>query len=359
MAATSGSDFTVESHAGRYRVAFSTRPYGWRGAVEGDDAFFVVDSEVARLHADALSGILRSARVLMVDATEEAKSLEHLAPVVSVIAGSGFRRGGTLVAIGGGVVQDVTCFVAANLYRGVDWQFVPTTLLAQADSCIGSKSSINVLGTKNLMGTFTPPSAVFLDTIFLSTLGEDEIRSGIGEMLKVHAIDGPESFRRIALDLGRLLDDRQLLEKYISDSLRIKKQFVEQDEFDRGLRNVLNYGHSFGHAIEAATGYAIPHGIAITIGMDMANSVAVDLGVATPEVRDSMAPSLRANYEPFRHVPIPIGPVLDALAKDKKNTRTALRLVLPDHHAVIGIRDVPVSPEFSASCEQFLRGMTS
>jgi hypothetical protein len=127
------------------------------------------------------------------------------------------------------------------------------TLLAQADSCIGSKSSINVGKIKNVLGTFTPPRKITISTRLLSTLDDRDIRSGIGEMLKVHGIDGPDSFDQIAADYARLTSDAETLKRYVRRSLEIKKHIIEQDEFDRGIRNVMNYGHSFGHAIESAT----------------------------------------------------------------------------------------------------------
>src|SRR5581483_3202456 len=188
------------------------------------------------------------------------------------------RRNHVLVAIGGGIIQDITCFLAATMLRGLPWNFIPTTLLAQADSCIGSKSSINAGEAKNILGTFTPPARVDVSTRFLKTLDERDIRSGIGEMLKVHAIEGPQSFDQIAHDYENILSDDSVMLHYIRRSLDIKKRIIEIDEFDRGPRNVMNYGHSFGHAIESATDFAVPHGIAVTLGMDLANYTAVRTG---------------------------------------------------------------------------------
>jgi 3-dehydroquinate synthase len=257
-----------------------------------------------------------------------------------------------LVAIGGGVIQDITCFLAATLLRGLDWWFYPTTLLAQADSCIGSKSSINVGRAKNILGTFTPPRRIVIDPDVLRTLDEREIRSGYGEMLKVHTIAGPDVFDEIARDYNRL-GERSVLQHYVRRSLEIKRTLIEQDEFDRGPRNVMNYGHSFGHAMEAATDFGIPHGIAVTIGADMANYVAMSLGRMAPAHYDRMHP-LKANYTGFETTPVPFEPFMQALAKDKKNTDSQLTLILPDHEARVAITACPNDARFQKICSDYL-----
>ncbi|MEO8162360.1 MAG: iron-containing alcohol dehydrogenase [Ilumatobacteraceae bacterium] len=227
------------------------------------DAHVIIDANVARIYKSELNFILSNPKTITIEATENAKTLKQVIPIIELLVHNRIRRNHQLVAIGGGVIQDITCFIASILLRGVDWHFIPTTLLAQADSCIGSKSSINLESTKNIVGTFYPPRSVWIDANFLTSLGEFELRSGIGEILKVHAIDSPESFDQVAADYESLLGDPVVLRKYTLGSLLIKKRFIELDEFDSGIRNIFNFGHSFGHAIEAATGFAIPHGIAV------------------------------------------------------------------------------------------------
>lgn len=322
---------SIASHAGPYEVVFDDDAHRHLAEEAGPTTHFIVDAQVAELHAAALAPALAHASVLRVTAAEPAKSLDRFPAYVEHLVAQGVRRDHRLVAIGGGVVQDITCFLAATLLRGLAWRFYPTTLLAQADSCIGSKSSINCGEAKNILGTFTPPERIVVSTRFLDTLDARDVRSGIGEMLKVHAIAGPESFQRIAADYHRLLADRAMMVDYVRRSLAIKRRYVEADEFDRGPRNVFNYGHSFGHAIEAATAFAIPHGIAVTLGMDMANFVAAKLGVATFEPFRRMHAALRANYRGYEDHPVPVAPMLAALAKDKKNSGIGtVTLILPD-----------------------------
>jgi 3-dehydroquinate synthase len=344
----------VRSHAGPYRVEFADDPLPALADL-AERTHLIVDERVANLHADALAPILDSCPALRIAATEAAKSLEQFPDYVRVLVAGGIRRGDLILAVGGGIVQDIACFLAATLMRGLEWQFLPTTLLAQTDSCIGSKSSINVGELKNLLGTFTPPARVHLWSGYLETLEEPELRSGVGEMLKVHAIEGPASFDRIARDYGSLFQDAATMQSYVRASLEIKRRIIEEDEFDRGPRNVMNYGHSFGHAIESATSFAIPHGIAVTIGMDMANFVSMRLGPGTAETYERMRPTLVANAAGFGDVAIEAGAVVAAIGKDKKNIGSDLRLVLPDEDGHIGLVRRPNDEAFRAICEEYLR----
>jgi 3-dehydroquinate synthase len=359
MADSPASDLTVGSHKGPYAVSFREDPFPELAALAASGAHFLVDRRVAELYARDLGPVLSSPSVLLLDASEETKSIEAMPAFVRHLVAKGLRRGQTLAAIGGGVTQDIACFLAATMLRGVDWTFAPTTLLAQADSCVGSKSSINGGGAKNILGTFTPPKRVVLSVRFLDTLDESDVRSGVGEMLKVHAIAGPAQFDAIAADYDRLFSEPATMARYLRRSLEIKKPIVEADEFDRGPRLVMNYGHSFGHALEAATAYAVPHGIAVTIGMDLANFAAARLGLGDAAHYRRMRPTLARNYRGFEETPAPLDAFLSALAKDKKNTAKALGLILPDAGGAIRKVSVPADDAFRAACADYLaRGRT-
>jgi 3-dehydroquinate synthase len=318
----------IQSYSGPYRVTFSEDAVAKIVANAGTTFHVIVDKRVAELHREALAPLMSRASVLIIDAVESNKSLERFPDYVTHLLSNGIRRDHRLVAVGGGIIQDITCFLAATVLRGVDWVMVPTTLLAQADSCIGSKSSINCGGAKNILGTFTPPREVWIATRFLDTLTDQDVRSGIGEMLKVHAIDGPASYDNIAADYEKILSDRLVMLSYIRRSLLIKQRFIEVDEFDRGVRNVFNFGHSFGHAIEAATGFSVPHGIAVTIGMDVALDVGRALAMTDVGTVTRMRPVLQRNARGFRSVPVPLSLFLGALGKDKKNTGSGSATVI-------------------------------
>lgn len=320
---------TIQSHKGPYTVFFGDGPLVDAAKFPAATSHILIDAKVARLYAGPLAPWLNRPTTVLMEAHEDNKSLEGLVPLFHQLVKNGLRRDHTLVAIGGGIVQDAACFIASTLLRGIAWQFVPTTLLAQADSCIGSKSSINLGGKKNLLGTFYPAESVFVDAAFLDTLEPKDIRSGIGEIAKVHAIAGAASFDRFAAEFDALFTDRAVLDRYIRAALKIKQGYIEQDEFDRGIRNIFNYGHSFGHAIESAVNYAVPHGIAVAMGMDAANALSVVRGLTPSSNHARMHTLLLSLYRDYRGLNISLDAVLAAMMSDKKNTSSALGLILP------------------------------
>lgn len=344
----------IQSHKGIYTATLTHSEQLELSSEELATSHFIIDQKVAELYPTALKNILSSSSVLLIEATEKNKSLERLPQYVEHLVRHQLRRNQRLIAIGGGIIQDITCFLAANMLRGVDWWFYPTTLLAQADSCVGSKSSINCGNVKNILGTFTPPKKIFIHDFFRRTLALVDIRSGIGEMLKVHAIAGLEAFNAIAKDYAALFTDANIMEQYLYRSLEIKKNIIEQDEFDQDIRQVMNYGHSFGHAIESATDYKIPHGVAVTIGMDMANYVALQSGLTTESYYQTMHPILKTNYVDFTRHDIPLEKFLSAILKDKKNLGDQMTLILPNHAGVIGRRCHDNNSIFHTICQNYL-----
>ncbi|MEL0105603.1 MAG: AroB-related putative sugar phosphate phospholyase (cyclizing) [Rhodospirillales bacterium] len=345
----------IQSHKGPYTVTFGDCQARAANHEALAKTHVIVDRRIAELHADKLKAYLSLPSVLILEAIEENKSLDKMPAYVDHLVKHSIRRDHVLLAIGGGIIQDITCFLAATLLRGVPWHFFPTTLLAQADSCIGSKSSINSGGAKNILGTFTPPQRVTIDKDFLNSLDDREIRSGLGEIIKVHAIDGPKSFDALSHDYDDTLSDPNTLARYIFRALEIKKHYIEIDEFDRGVRNIFNYGHSFGHAIEAATNFSIPHGIAVTIGMDMANYTATKLGVSAASHFDRMHPMLRKNFSGYETHPVPVGPFIAAISKDKKNVGAAsVTLILPDTDGKIFKDSYSNDDVFASICKTYL-----
>jgi len=350
----------IQSHKGAYTVNFDNQLLANAGQLLAGEPHFLIDANVARLYADKLKVVLAHKNTVVIEATEENKSIERIIPIFERLVVNSVRRDHILVAIGGGIIQDITCFIASTLLRGMAWKFVPTTLLAQADSCIGSKSSINLGKTKNIIGTFNPPNEIFVCTDFLDTLENKDILSGIGEILKVHAIDSASAFDRLSADYDALHTDKKVLLAYIRQALLIKQKFIEVDEFDRGVRNIFNYGHSFGHAIEAATDFGVPHGIAVTMGMDMANRIAALRGLLSEQHYMRMHPVLRKNYAPYAKSSIPLDDMLSALRKDKKNTSSKLVLIFPvGDEAKIQRIEVDPDETFRNQCQQFINEMNA
>tara|TARA_Y100000590_G_scaffold464709_1_gene634831 strand:+ start:830 stop:1897 length:1068 start_codon:yes stop_codon:yes gene_type:complete len=346
-------DISIQSHKGEYTVHFTNNWIADLLTRKVNESIFIVDSNIAEIYKDGIQEVLSSGRSLIIHASEDNKSLDKCPDYVNSLVDLGVKRGNTLIAVGGGITQDITCFLASTMMRGLPWVFYPTTLLAQADSCIGSKSSINSGEIKNILGTFTPPEKIILDVGVLKTLEATDIHSGIGEMIKVHAINSPESFNKIADAYDEIITQDKFMEEFIYASLLMKKKLIEIDEFDVGPRNVMNYGHSFGHAIETATNYSIPHGIAVTIGMDMANFVASKLGITKEEHFIRMHEVLEKNAQQFRKVHIDCGLLLNALSKDKKNTSSQLRLILPDKSSKISIGLHDKSTELEDSVKEY------
>ena len=289
--------------------------------------FFVIDSSVHHLYHEQLQDVLPPQRSFVVDATEEHKSLDYVKTVIRSLLGSNIKRNDRVIAVGGGIIQDITGFVSSVLFRGLEWFFYPTTLLSQCDSCIGSKTSLNVDEFKNQLGTFYPPYHIVLDVNFLKTLSAADIRSGLGEIIKVHLLDGPDSLEYMASKYDQSSTANVIME-LIFRSLRIKKTIIEKDEFDKDYRNILNYGHTFGHAIESITDYRVSHGQAVTAGMDIENYISLRLQIL-PEVSfDLMRVPIMKNYPDFQLTEKYIEPLLVALSKDKKNVDENLTIIL-------------------------------
>lgn len=292
------------------------------------DDFIIYDNKVRRLYSGNLNIVLMQNKHIGIDATEPQKSYQGIVPVIQGLIEQGFKKNHRLVAIGGGITQDVTAFIASIMYRGVKWVFFPTTLLAQGDSCIGSKTSINFGAYKNQVGGFYPPNKILIYPPFIDTLEEADLKSGMGEMLHYFVVAGKSDFEFYKNLYDKALVDKKSLAKIISRSLEIKKSYIEVDEFDQNVRQVFNYGHSFGHAIESLTNYRVPHGIAVSFGMDMANFVSVKMGFLSEDVRQEIKQVLQKIWKGHSIKEIDVSLFQKALSKDKKNVGTRLGLIL-------------------------------
>ena len=293
-----------------------------------DGDVIIIDNKVKDLYPDLLKYMNNNTSIIGLDAREDQKSYEGLVTIIQELINSGFRKNHRLIGIGGGIIQDITAFTASIMYRGVSWIFFPTTLLAQGDSCIGSKTSINFGEFKNQIGGFYPPNKIFINLSFLDTLSPEDLQSGLGEMSHYFVVAGGNDFKEYKQDYDIALTDNKVLAKMISDSLIIKKSYIEIDEFDQKERQVFNYGHSFGHAIESLTNYAVPHGIAVSFGMDMANFISVKKKYITMQIRYEIRELLEKIWSGYDLKDIDVEKFTLALSKDKKNVGDELRLIL-------------------------------
>ena len=206
---------TIKSSRGQYEVVFNSNLLSHLNELLTDETHFIIDKNVADLYGSALSRILQDSKTIIIKATEENKAIDNMIGLFKDLVNNKIKRNHQLIAIGGGIIQDITCFVASTLLRGLRWSFIPTTLLAQADSCIGSKSSINLGTLKNILGTFNPPYNIILCTRFLETLENKEI------VIALNAIGADVGFVEIETDKGH---DSFLLD--VPEFLKTLKSFI-------------------------------------------------------------------------------------------------------------------------------------
>jgi 3-dehydroquinate synthase len=320
--------FTVRSKIKDYSVYFSD-DFG-DGLESGLDKrpFIMIDGKVARLYKKELGRFLKKYSHLVIEATEPNKALANINTIIRRLIDNDVKKSHVLVAMGGGIIQDITGFIASIMYRGMDWIFYPTTLLAQSDSCIGSKTSINVDGYKNQIGNFYPPRKIFLNTGYLKTLSDADIRSGLGEIIKVHLLDGKKMAGYVAVNYEASIGDPAVMDALIYNSLKIKKGVIEKDEFDAGYRNIMNYGHTFGHSLESVTGYRVPHGQAVTVGMDISNYLSWKIGYINEAVYRWMRLAIEKNMPSLENFDINMAAFFKGLTKDKKNVDSRVAMIL-------------------------------
>lgn len=304
-------------------------------------AVIVTDETVARHHLAPLRqslsehGIAHHAIVL--PPGESTKDLAHFGRLVDDTLTCGIERGTMLVALGGGVVGDITGFAAATLLRGIDFVQIPTTLLAQVDSSVGGKTAINTPAGKNLVGAFYQPRLVLADTDTLATLPRREVRAGYGEVVKYGLIRDAAFFDWLEAE-GRAVCDLEpaALTRAVMVSCRMKADIVAADEREAGERALLNFGHTFGHALEAETGFGdrLLHGEAVALGMVLAFDFAVRLGLASGQDAYRARRHLAASGLPTTLAELGLAGgsadrLLSHMAKDKKVREGAITLILP------------------------------
>ena len=265
--------------------------------------------------------------VLWVHACEQEKTLETLERLTARLLELQADRDTMLIGVGGGIVTDLTGFLAAIYKRGVKFGFVPTTLLAQVDAAIGGKNGVNFDRYKNMLGSFRQPEFVYIDTDFLQTLPRRELLCGAAEMLKTFILADERAYEEAVACLRGPHPER-IPTHLVRRAGEIKCSFVEQDPEDHGVRQLLNLGHTFGHAIEKCCN-GIEHGEAVAIGIVMASEMAVAKGLLAQEEADRIRADFRAVGLPVEP-PVPEAELRSAMLQDKKRTGGTLRYVLPE-----------------------------
>jgi 3-dehydroquinate synthase len=308
------------------RMASRIRPDG--------EVFVVSSARVWRHWGTRVGSLLRGASkaTILMDDAETAKNLLTVEQTCRDLVRAGADRRSLVVAVGGGVVGDVAGFVAASYARGIALIHVPTTVVAQVDSAIGGKTGVNLPEGKNLVGAFFPPKGVVADPVFLSSLPPREFRSGIYEIIKYGVIGDLKLFQFLERKMGKILRrERPALAFAIERSIQQKARIVSEDEHEAGLREILNFGHTFAHALESVTRYkTYLHGEAVGLGMIAAARLAVEKGMLTPREEERIGKVI-ACVGPLPPWPsVPAGQVIAAMQADKKTRAGRLRFVLPE-----------------------------
>ena len=296
----------------------------------GGRRFIVSSPLIWRLHGTRLQQIAPGSEPILIPDGERYKNLQSVSRIYEALIRAGADRGSAIVAVGGGVVGDTAGFAAATFLRGIALAQVPTTLLAQVDSSIGGKVGVNHALGKNMIGAFHQPAVVAIDPVLLNTLPRREFRSGLYEVVKYGMIASRELFDRIAHKTKDIFaKDPDVLVPAIVESCRIKAKVVSEDEREGGLRRILNFGHTVGHALEAVTKYRrYRHGEAIALGMLAAADLGVSRGALAERERTALA-QLVAQLGPLPTASdITTGEVLEAIRRDKKVVHGRLHFVL-------------------------------
>jgi 3-dehydroquinate synthase len=312
----STDSFTVKSIPNDYTVEFVNETTADTLARYLDNKLVVIDRKVAELYGVDVN----RDNVWPVDANEQNKTVHRMLDLCEELEKCSFRKKDTLVVVGGGITQDIAGMAAKLFKRGINWTFIPTTLLSMCDSCIGGKAAVNFNKTKNQLALFTAPQRVVINTKFTDTLPLEDIHCGIGEIVKLYALAGQSYVDRINFDYWSKSENFPTL---IKQALLIKKAVIEHDEFEKNIRKSLNYGHTFGHAIESAMDYDIPHGIAIIYGMFIVNKLfneneSLNTALKTLISGEGLDEILRTSK--LTHI-------LELVRKDKKNVDDKLMLV--------------------------------
>jgi 3-dehydroquinate synthase len=346
------SSLEIESSTGSYSVGIESGSFErslkhFEGAAIIADEFFRPAFERA------------GAEAIFIEATETNKSLDASPAIIERIRKAGANRQTELVAVGGGTVQDLSAFIASVYMRGLRWSYMPTTVLAMVDSCIGGKSSINVGPYKNLVGTIHPPERVLIDPALARTLPDDQKASGLIEAAKICFCRGEESFAQHVAYGPSIGMSSESLERLIVNSLSAKKWFIEKDEFDKKERLLLNFGHTFGHAIEGATHFAVSHGIAVGLGILAANEFERQRGVSYAGVARvklleehlhtmiSEVPNLAA---PLRAMSV--DEVIERFGSDKKHGPQHFTLILVAENGDVVLRKIEKTAQVTRDVER-------
>ena len=286
----------------------------------------ITNPKVSGLHINYLTNHLKAKElhIITLPDGEEYKNMQSVEYALDRLFDAKFDRNSTLIAFGGGVIGDMTGFIASIFLRGIKFIQIPTTLLAMVDSSVGGKTGINNKYGKNLIGSFYQPEAVYIDTYFLTTLEKREFSAGMAEIIKMAVMFDKEFFKKIK-------NNELSLEEMIKRAVELKAEVVNQDEKEKGIRSVLNYGHTFGHVIENLTNYkTYLHGEAVAIGMVMANELSKKLGYLSEKEANEIKKLLEKYNLPTTFKIKDIDEFYNHFFLDKKTLNNEIKFIIPE-----------------------------
>ena len=297
----------------------------------------ITDANIDRLYHD----IINKYEHIIIGYGEGIKNLITVQNIYARLMEIGADRSTLLVGIGGGIVTDITGFVATTYMRGMDFGFVATTLLAQVDASVGGKNGVNILNYKNMVGTFAQPSFVISDVAFLRTLPHRELHAGMGEVVKMAIIGDEELFNFIEENISAsCYTNIDTMQRIVLDSIRLKADIVDRDECEKGIRRVLNLGHTIAHAIEKCT-HKLNHGEAVAVGISKISHISNAMGILSNEDMqriDDLLQKIGFSLE----IPVPLSDVIREVRHDKKKSNNLLRIVLPERIGSCRIEEMPL-----------------
>jgi 3-dehydroquinate synthase len=324
------STLEIQSKISNYSIHFIENLDVIQTLIDQPNTITFIDSNVSRLYP-----ALHRESNIVVECTENVKTLDGTHSIFDNLIERKANIQTRLVVIGGGILQDLIGFCASTYCRGIQYDLVPTTLLSQADSCLGGKTSINVKGKKNILGTFYPPNNIYICTEFLKTLSTLDYCSGLGEVYKFHILENRTDQFNIDGDITDM----------IYRGLLFKGDILSRDEFDKGERKYLNFGHTFGHALETTSQNNLPHGIAVILGCMIASRIASKLEYKVPNYNQLLEKGIelinKANIK-LEQSWFDLESLLEIVKSDKKSTGKLTMVLSTDHNFLQDIEDIKI-----------------
>ncbi len=323
--------FTVKSFPRNYEVEIINKNFNLKKKINNKDSVIIIDKKIFDIYFS--KKIIKNGKIIKINAKEKFKDLNTINKILNFFVKNNVSKSNQIYAIGGGIIQDLAGYSCSIYKRGLSWIYIPTTFLGMTDSCVGGKVGINFGKAKNLAALFSAPRKVLIDINYLNTLHKNDLFSGLGEALRLHVTGGLYFLKKFQENIDEAMNqNRKNLVNIIKHSLLIKKAVVEEDEYEFDIRRSMNFGHSYGHAIEVLCNHSIPHGKAVTIGMcveTILSSRKFKISTKISELITSLAVKL-LNKEDYKNLKkIDLKKLNTVMSKDKKTLNGIIKLTVP------------------------------